>query len=171
MPLMPMPPMPIKWMRWVGAKRKWPGRNIKLSLDALLHGLPDELVDLEGETGGEAVGEHPVDDEAGVEGYIVGGTEGGGRLGEGGAEEDAAYLLLEGVGADEVAGELIVFAMAEDKLDLVIRGEGVEIGHAEGAEGRAGTGALDVDDLVDGFGDVGQGAFAGGLDHQGVMAG
>jgi hypothetical protein len=25
---MPMPPMPMKWMRCDGANRKWPGRNI-----------------------------------------------------------------------------------------------------------------------------------------------
>ena len=28
MPLMPMPPMPMKWTRCEGAKRMWPGTNI-----------------------------------------------------------------------------------------------------------------------------------------------
>ena len=158
-----------------GTRRRWGAKTrgtekISRSLDALFHGLPDELVDLEGEAGGEAVGEHPVDQKAGVEGGVVGGAKGAGGFGEGGREEDVAGFLFEGVGADEVTGELVVFTAGEDELDLVDGGEGVEVFHAEGAEGGAGAGAFDVDDLVDGFGDVGQGALAGGLDHEGEVA-
>ena len=57
-------------------------------LDAFLHRLPDELVDLEGEARGKAVGEHPLDELAGIEGHVVGGALGAGGLDEGGAEED-----------------------------------------------------------------------------------
>src|ERR1700744_5165153 len=45
-------------------------------LNALLLRLPDEFVDLQTETGGQAVGEHPVDQRAWVEESIVGGTRG-----------------------------------------------------------------------------------------------
>ena len=56
-------------------KEKVAGQKHRVSLDALLHRLPDELVDLEGEAGGEAVGKHPVDELARVEGDVVGGAE------------------------------------------------------------------------------------------------
>ena len=79
--------------------------------------------------------------------------------------------MAEIVCSYEVASELVVLAVGEDELDLVVSGEGVEVFDAEGVGGGAGTGALDVDDLVDGFGDVGKGALAGGLDHEGVVAG
>ena len=140
-------------------------------LDAFFHGFPYEFVDLEGEASGQAVGEHPVDEFAGVEGHVVGGALGAGGLGEGGAEEDVAGFFLEGVGADEVAGEVVVFAGGDDKFDLVARGEGGEVFEAEGVGGGACSGAFDVDDFVDGLGDVGEGTFAGGLDHEGVAAG
>ncbi len=71
---------------------------------------------------------------------------------------------------DEVAGELVVAAVAEDELDLVARGEAVEVGHAEAAGGVAGAGAFDVDDLVDGGRHFAEGAFAAGLHHEGVAA-
>ena len=140
-------------------------------LDALLAGLPDVLVDLEAEPRGEAVGQHPLDEEARVEGGVVGGAKVGGIFQEGGGEEDLSAAVGEAVGADEVAGELVVGAIGEDELDLIIRGEGVEVFEAEGVGGGAGAGAFDVDDLVDGAGDVCEGLFAAGLDHEGVVVG
>jgi hypothetical protein len=42
------------WFGDLYADREW--EWIDKKLDALFHGLPDELVDLEGEAGGKAVG-------------------------------------------------------------------------------------------------------------------
>ena len=140
-------------------------------LNALFHGLPDELVDLEGEAGGDAVGHHPFDEGAGVEGGIVGGAKGAGGFVEGGGEEDAGDFGGEVVGEDEVAGEVVVGAVGEDEFDFVVLGEGGEIFHAEGVGGGPGSGAFDVDDLVDGGGDFSEGTLAGGLDHEGVAGG
>ena len=61
------------------------------------------------------------------------------------------------MGADEVAGELVVGAVGEDELYFVVRGEGVEVFQAEGVGGGAGAGTLYVDDLVHGLGDVARG--------------
>ena len=124
-------------------------------LDALLHGLPDELVDLEGEAGVDAVGHHPLDEGAGVEGGVVGGAEGAGRFVEGRAEEDAAGFFVAARAGDEGRGEVVVCAVGEDELDLVVFGEGFEVLHAEAVGGGACAGTFDVDDLVDGFGDIG----------------
>jgi hypothetical protein len=65
-----------------------------LTLDALFHWLPDELVDLEGEAGVDAIGHHPFDECAWVEGGVVGGAEGAGGFVEGWAEEDTASLFV-----------------------------------------------------------------------------
>ena len=94
-----------------------------------------------------------------------------GCLREGWAEEDAADLRGEVVLGDEGAGEVVVGAVGEDELDFVVLREGGEVLQAEAVGGRAGSRALDVDDLVDGFGDEVEGALAGGLDHEGVAAG
>ena len=68
--------------------------------------------------------------------------------------------------ADEVAGEVVVFAVGDDEFYFVVFGEGFEVFEAEGVGCAACAGTFDVDDLVDGFGDIGQRAFAAGLDHQ-----
>ena len=94
-----------------------------------------------------------------------------GVLVEGGTEEDLSGSFVERVSADEVAGEVVVFAVGDDELDFVVLGEGFEVFEPEGVGGAACTGAFDVDDLVDGFGDFGQWAFTAGLDHQGVVLG
>jgi hypothetical protein len=73
------------------------------------------------------------------------------------------------VGADEVAGELVVGSVGEDKFYFVVGGEGVEVFEAEGVGGGSGAGAFDVDDFMDGAGDGGEGLFAAGLDHQHVV--
>jgi len=112
-------------------------------------------VDLERETRGEAVGEHPVDELARVEGHVVGGALRAGSFGEGRAEEDLSGFFLEGVGADEVAGEVVVFAVGDDELYFVVFGEGVEVFEAEGVGCAACAGTFDVDDFVDGFGNFG----------------
>ena len=97
-------------------------------LDALLQRLPDELVNLQGEAGVDAVRQHPVDEGAGVEGGVVGGAERAGSFGERRAEEDAALALWASACAgDEVAGELVVARGGENELDLVVEGEGVEV--------------------------------------------
>ncbi len=143
-----------------------PGGGV--GLDALLHGLPDEFVDLEGETGGDAVGHHPLDEGARVEGGVVGGAEGAGGFVEGWREEDAGDFAREVVGEDEVASEVVVSAVGEDEFDFVVFGEGSEVLHPEGVGCGACSGAFDVDDFVDGGGDFSEGALAGGLDHEGV---
>ncbi len=125
-------------------------------------------MDLEGEAGVDAVGHHPFDKGAGVEGGVVCGAERAGGFIEGGAEEDVVDQVVEVVLRDEVAGEVVVGTVGEDEFDFVVFGEGGEVFHAEGVGGGACAGALDVDDLVDGFGDFGEGALAGGLDHEGV---
>ena len=78
-------------------------------------------------------------------------------------------ISFECVGADEVAGEVVVGAVGEDEFYFVVFGEGFEVFEAEGVGGGACAGAFDVDDLVDGFGDFGQRALAAGLDHEGVV--
>ena len=68
--------------------------------------------------------------------------------------------------ADEVAGELVVAAVGEDEFNLVAGCEGVEVFEAEAVGRRTGTRTLDVDDLVHGFRNIGQGALARGFDHE-----
>ena len=119
----------------------------------------------------DAVGHHPFDEGAGVEGGVVGGAEGAGGLVEGGREEDAGDFFVEGVLGDEGAGEVVVRAVGEYEFYFVVFGEGGEVFEAEGVGGGACSRAFDVDDLVDGGGDFGEGTFAGGLDHEGVAGG
>ncbi len=114
-------------------------------------------MDLEGETGVDAVGHHPLDEGAGVEGGVVSGAEGAGGFREGGAEEDAAYARAEVMFGDEGAGEVVVGAVGEDEFYFVVGGEGVEVFEVEAVGGGAGAGAFDVDDLVDGLGDLREG--------------
>ena len=90
---------------------------------------------------------------------------------EGGAEEDLSGFFVECMPTDEVAGEIVVVAVADDEFNFVIFGEGFEVFEAEGVGCGACSGAFYVDDLVDGFGDVGQRALAAGLDHQGEVLG
>jgi len=126
-------------------------------------------VDLEAEAGGETVGEHPLDEEAGIEGGVVGGALVRGVLEEGGGEKDFAAAGGEAVGVDEVAGELVVGAIGEDEFYFVVGGEGFEVFDAEGVGGSAGAGTLYVDDFMDRAGHGCEGLFAAGLDHEGVI--
>ena len=135
-------------------------------LDALLHGFPDELVDLEGESRGQAVGEHPFDELARVERHVIGSALGAGGLDEGGAEKNLPGFFVGRVRADEVAGEVVVFAVGDDELYFVVPCEGFEIFEAEGVGCAACSGTFDVDDFMDGFGDIGEGSLAAGFDHQ-----
>jgi len=127
-------------------------------------------VDLEAEAGRETVGEHPLDEEAGIEGGVVGGALVRGVLEEGGGEKDFAAAGGEAVGVDEVAGELVVGAIGEDELDFVVGGEGVEVFYAKGVGGGAGAGTLYVDDFVNGFGNGFQGLLTAGFDHENVIS-
>ncbi len=108
-------------------------------------------MDLEREARGEAVGEHPLDELARVEDHVIGGALWTGDLNEGWAKEDLAGFLVECVLADEVAGEVVVFAVGDDEFDFVVFRKGFEIFEAEGVGCAACAGAFDVDDLVDGF--------------------
>ncbi len=101
-----------------------------------------------------------------IEGDVIGGAKGDRGLDEGRREKDFPNVSFEGVGADEVAGELVVESIGEDEFDFVAACEGVEIFEAEAVGGCASARAFNVDDLVHGFGDVSEGALAGGLDHE-----
>jgi hypothetical protein len=78
---------------------------------------------------------------------------------------------VECVGADEVAGEVVVFAVGDDEFNFVVFFVGLEVVEAEGVGCAACSRTLDIDDLVNGFRDVGQGTFAGGLDHESEVLG
>ena len=81
-------------------------------LDALLQGLPDELVDLEGEAGVDAVCHHPLDEQCEGSSVALSVVRNGlGILVEGGAEEDAAGEGIEAMLGDEGAGEVVVRAI------------------------------------------------------------
>src|SRR5271170_8280544 len=111
-------------------------------LDALLHRLPDELVDLQREARGEAVGEHPLDELARIEGHVVGGALRAWGLDERGAEEDLSSLFIERVGADEVACKVVVFSVGDDELYFIVFSEGVEVFKAKGVGRAPGAGAF-----------------------------
>ena len=58
-------------------------------------------------------------------------------MNEGRAEEDLPGFLVECVYADEVAGEVVVFAVGDDEFDFVVLCEGLEVFEAEGVGCRA----------------------------------
>ena len=112
-------------------------------------------MNLKRETCGKAVGEHPFDELAGVEGHVVGGALGAWDFGEGRAEEDLPGFPVECVGANKVTCEFVVFSIADNEFYFVVFREGFEVIEAEGVGCRTCAGTFDVDDFVNGSRDIG----------------
>src|ERR1700687_4726383 len=132
--------------------------------------LPDEFVELEAEAGAEIAGEHPFGEVAWIEQAVFRRARPAGVLAEGGREDEAGGRGLQGVGADEVAGVVVVGARGEDELQLVATGEGGEVLRAE-AQMLAAGGGLDIDGLMDLGGAGNERALAAGFQQHLVVEG
>src|SRR5579884_2379168 len=133
-------------------------------LNAFLHRLPDELVNLQAEPRVQAVGENPFHQLAWIEQAVAGVARRSRIFAEGRREENIARLLLELLLTDEVTRKLVIGSIGDDKLQLVGRSERIEVGSAKAPSFCRG-GTLYIDNLVNCFRHILQRTFAAGLDQ------
>src|SRR5579885_7551 len=133
-------------------------------LNAFLHRLPDELVNLQAEPRVQAIGENPFHQFAWIEKAVAGVARRSCIFAEGRREEYVAQLLFELMLTHKIPRELVVGSIGDDKLQLVGRSERIEVGRAK-APSLSRSGTLHIDNLVNCFRHVLQRTLSAGLDQ------
>src|SRR5580698_7459580 len=89
------------------------------SLHSLHCRIPDELVKLKRQAGGNIVGEHPLRQFARVEQTVRSVASAAGVFGKGGRKQYCVDPRGELMARREISGELVVRTIAQHELDLV----------------------------------------------------
>jgi len=88
-------------------------------------------MNLQRQTCWNAIGEHPLRQFASVQEAVRRAIWTGGVFAKGRREQDRIHSLRQLVTAEEFLGELVIGAVAQNKLDLVARGKQFEVLHVK----------------------------------------
>src|SRR5580700_6097533 len=149
--------------------REWFVVDIENYSDPLHRRVPDELVQLQTESGRYVIGEHPLGQFLGVK-QTVRTVAGAGRVfAKRRGKKDSVHVFRQMMFASEPVGKVVVGAAAQDKLDFVLSIQALEVLHTKRVA-LAGVRTFHIDDLDDSGRNPLQRALSAGLKQNFVTA-